>query len=202
MCAPGRCAGTHAGPEGLDAHAGATNPTPHSPPWRPARAADGGALPREAQQRVRWPTASRAWWRKASTQTTKIAPMMTVTQAPTLSASMFCSAITMPAPDDRAEEGADAAQQGHQDHLAGHRPVHVGQRGETHHQRLQRAGQAGQRGRQHEGQQLVAVDVVAQRDGARLVLADHLEHLAERRVHDAQDAQEAGHEDRQHHVST
>ena len=55
-------------------------------------------------------------------------------------------------------------------------------------------------GREHEGQQLVAVHFIAQRDGARLVLADHLEHLAERRGDDAHDAQEAGHEDRQHHV--
>ena len=52
----------------------------------------------------------------------------------------------------------------------------------------------------HEGQQLVAVDVVAQRNGARLVFLDRLQHLAERRMHDAHDEREAGDADRQHDV--
>jgi hypothetical protein len=47
--------------------------------------------------------------------------------------------------DHRAEQRAHAAQQRHQHHLAGHVPVHVGQRGELEHQRLGGAGQAGQR---------------------------------------------------------
>jgi hypothetical protein len=91
--------------------------------------------------------------------------------------------------DHRAEDRAHAAEQRHQHHLARHRPVHVGQRGELEDERLGGAGQAGQRGRQHEGQQLVAVGVVAERDGARLVLADRLQHLAEGRVDDAVDDQ-------------
>ena len=66
--------------------------------------------------------------------------------------------------------------------------------------RLGRAGEPGQRRRQHEGEQLVAIGVVAERDRARLVLADRLQHLAERRMDDAVDEQEAGDEDRQHDV--
>ena len=49
--------------------------------------------------------------------------------------------------------------------------------------------------RQHEGDQLVVVGAVAERGGARLVLADRLQHLAERRMHDAVDQQE---EDQEH----
>src|SRR5690606_107052 len=37
-------------------------------------------------------------FRKAMTHSTKIAPMITVTHAPTLSASIFCRVITIPAP--------------------------------------------------------------------------------------------------------
>ena len=54
--------------------------------------------------------------------------------------------------------------------------------------------------RQHEGRELVVLRAVAQRDGARLVLADRLQHLAEGRVDDAVDEQEPGREDREHHV--
>ena len=61
-------------------------------------------------------------------------------------------------------------------------PVHVGQRRDWNTSALVAAGEPGQRRRQHEGQQLVVVDVVAERDGARLVLADRLQHLAERRM--------------------
>ncbi len=46
--------------------------------------------------------------------------------------------------------------------------------------------------------QLVAIDVVAERNRARLVLADRLEHLAEGRVDDAIDQQEADEKDHQH----
>ena len=56
------------------------------------------------------------------------------------------------------------------------------------------------RRRQHEGEQLVAVDVVAERDGARLVLADRLEHLAKGRMDDAADEAGRRDEDRQHEV--
>src|SRR6185369_9903092 len=92
-------------------------------------------------------------------------------------------------------ERSHAAEERHQDDLAGERPVRVRQRREAEHQRLERAAQARQRRRQDEGEQLVAVDVVAERDGARLVLADRLEHLAVGRVDDPADEQEDGDED-------
>ena len=47
---------------------------------------------------------------------------------------------------------------------------------------------------QHEGDQLVVVGAVAERGRARLVLADALQHLAERRVDDAVDHQEPAEE--------
>ena len=102
--------------------------------------------------------------------------------------------------EHRAGEGAHAAEQRHQHHLARERPVRVDSVAKPEHQRLHRSGQAGERGGKHEGQQLVAVDVVAQRDGARFVLADRLQHLAVGRMHDADDEQEHRHEDRQHDV--
>ena len=98
--------------------------------------------------------------------------------------------------DDRPEDGAEAADQRHQHDFAGHRPVHVGQRGVLRDEHLQRAGEAGQRRRQDEGEQLVVVGLVAERNGARLVLADGLQHLAERRIDGAVDQQEAEQEDR------
>src|SRR6185295_19150980 len=66
--------------------------------------------------------------------------------------------------DHRPGERAHAAEQRHQHDLAGDRPVRVGERGEAEHDRLQRAGEAGDRGRKDEREQLVPVDVVAERD--------------------------------------
>ena len=50
----------------------------------------------------------------------------------------------------------------------------------------QAAGEAGIGGGDHEGGQLVAVDVVADRRGAQRVVADRAEDRADRRAHDAQ----------------
>ena len=102
--------------------------------------------------------------------------------------------------DQRAEQRAHAAEQGHQDHLAGHVPVRIGERGQLEHHGLGRPRQAGQRRRDDEGQQLVRIDVVAERHRARLVLADRLEHLAVGRMDGALDDREAEHEHRQHDV--
>ena len=60
----------------------------------------------------------------------------------------------------------------------------------------------GKRRRQHVREQLVAVDVVAERQRARLVLADRLEHLPERRMHRAVDQQKPADEHREHQRST
>ena len=54
-------------------------------------------------------------------------------------------------------------------------------------------------GREHEGDQLVLVRLVAERDGPRLVLPDGLQHLPERRVDGPVDQEEPAEEDRQHH---
>ena len=76
----------------------------------------------------------------------------------------------------------------------------IGQGGDLEHDGLQRAGQAGQGGGEREGQQLVAVDAVTQRNRAGLVVADGGQHLAERRMHDAPDQPEGGDHDNHHHV--
>src|SRR5262245_54264346 len=83
-------------------------------------------------------------------------------------------------PHYRPEQGAEPADQRHQDHLAGHRPVDVGQRGELENQRLGRARDAREGRREHEGEELEAIGLVAERDRARLVLPDRLEHFPER----------------------
>ena len=102
--------------------------------------------------------------------------------------------------DDGAGQRAEAAHQRHQHDVAGRAPVHVGQRGKAQHQRLERTGETGDRCRDHERQQLEAIGVVAQRDGARFVFLDALEHLTERRVDGAHDHEEGDHDDGQAHV--
>ena len=62
--------------------------------------------------------------------------------------------MTMKAPDHRPEHGAEPADQRHQHHLARHRPVDVGERGDLQHDRLGRAGEPRERRRQHEGESL------------------------------------------------
>ena len=102
--------------------------------------------------------------------------------------------------DDGAEDGAQAAKQGHQNHLPRRMPMDVAERGELEDQGLGCPGRAGQRRGNDEGDQLELVDVVAERDGARLILADSLEDLAERRVDGAVDDKEAGAEDGEYQV--
>src|SRR3546814_1276759 len=66
--------------------------------------------------------------------------------------------------------------------LARHGPVDVGEGDELEHQRFGRPGEARQRRRHHEDRQLIAIHPVAQRDRARLVVADRLrseEHTSE-----------------------
>src|SRR5437764_5645078 len=59
--------------------------------------------------------------------------------------------------DDRAENRAESADQGHQHYLARHRPMHVGERGELKHQRLERSRQSRQCRREHESNELVVI---------------------------------------------
>ena len=58
----------------------------------------------------------------------------------------------------------------------------------------------GERGGKHERRQLEAIGAVSQRDGARLVVANRLEHLPEGRMDDAIDEEEGEGEDREDEV--
>src|SRR5271169_5993243 len=93
--------------------------------------------------------------------------------------------------DHRAEHGAEPADEGHQHDPARHRPLDVGQRGELEDERLQRPGEAGQPRGENKDDELVMISVIAERDRARLVFADRLDHLAERRVDRSDDDGEA-----------
>ena len=88
--------------------------------------------------------------------------------------------------DQRAEERAAAADGGLHHELA----RGLEREGVRRHEGLQHAeqaaGEARVRGGDHEGGELVAVDVVADRGGAQRILADRAEDRADRRAHDAQ----------------
>ena len=116
----------------------------------------GAAARRAARRRSR--AGRRRRRRRRST------PMMTVDPRADPVGEQVLQADDRERAEHRPGEGAHAAEQRHQDDLAGERPVRVGERREAEHQRLERARQAGERGREHEGEQLVAVDVVAERD--------------------------------------
>src|SRR5690554_1445230 len=81
-----------------------------------------------------------------------------------------------------AGEGAQAADQRHEDDHARHLPGGVRQRCRHEYQRLGRTCQARERSREYKAQQLEIVDVVAQRYGAWFVFAYGLEHLPEGRI--------------------
>ena len=68
--------------------------------------------------------------------------------------------------------------------------MHVGQGGELEDDRLGAPGQTGESGGENEGDQLVVIDFVAERDGAPLVFANRLQHLSERRTNRTEDQQE------------
>ncbi len=74
--------------------------------------------------------------------------------------------------------------------------MHVGERGKLENQRVERSGEPGGRRREHEGDELVTLGLVAERDGALLVFANRLQNFAERRVDDAVDEDKAGEERR------
>ncbi len=60
----------------------------------------------------------------------------------------------------------------HQDHLAGHREVHIRQRRDAEHQHLRSAAEARQRTGEHEADHLEDVGAIAERNRAAFVLAD------------------------------
>ena len=88
--------------------------------------------------------------------------------------------------EQRPEQRAGAADRGLHHQLSGG----VEREGVGRHERLQHAeqpaGKAGIGGRDHEGGELVAVDVVAERRRAQRVVADRAQDRADRRAHDAQ----------------
>jgi hypothetical protein len=63
---------------------------------------------------------------------------------------------------DRPEQGAEATHQRHENDFSRHRPVDIGQGGKLKDQRLGRARKPGERGRQHEGDELEALGLVAE----------------------------------------
>ena len=102
--------------------------------------------------------------------------------------------------DDRPQYRADPADQCHQHDLARHRPIDIGEGGKLKHERLCRPGEPRQGRRQDKGEQFVLLRAIAERNGARLVLADRLQHLAEGRVDRAYDNPEAEQKYREHEV--
>src|SRR5205809_4313040 len=102
--------------------------------------------------------------------------------------------------DDRAHEGAEPTQHGHEDDLAGEGPVQDVGRGEAVERHPQRAGDAGEHAGEHEGHPAIAPDRDADELRARLVVADGLQRAAERRVHDHPHDGYADEEDAEHIV--
>ena len=84
--------------------------------------------------------------------------------------------------EGRAQEAAHAADDHHGEQLAGELDGHRVSRGEAVMEGRERAGKARQSRRDREGDELVAVSVVADEAGANLVLADRHQHAADRRV--------------------
>ena len=102
--------------------------------------------------------------------------------------------------DDGAVEAAHAAQDQHQQHVAGLVPRQELRVHETELERRQVAGEARERAGQREARELVAIDREPERAHPVLVAADPLQRAAERRAqHDAQE-HEHGDEQREHAV--
>ena len=95
---------------------------------------------------------------------------------------MFSKYLMMPGAEDRADQGADAAEDGHQHHLAGGRPLHALGAGQRVGDGEQRAGKARIHARDHEGGQRVGPRVEAGVVHAGLVGLDAAQHDAERRA--------------------
>src|SRR6266545_657403 len=97
----------------------------------------------------------------------------------------------------RAEEGAHAAQERHDQHLGGLGPVgEVGEDAAVE-DAEERAGKPGEHAGQHEGRKLVPAHVDTDELRALRVLADGGEHAAEGRAHDAAHEPEAARDQQQ-----
>ena len=98
----------------------------------------------------------------------------------------------------RPHQRAHAAHDVEDHDVAGdHEEDEVG-RGELVLDRIEHAGQAREEPGEHDGDDLVALDGVADGAGPRLVLADGLQHHAERRLRHAPEEQEREGHDREH----
>ncbi len=86
--------------------------------------------------------------------------------------------------DHRSPEMIDAAEDGHDHHLGRFRPVDVVGEDAAVEDAEQRAGDAGEAAGDHEGGELVAAHVEADRGGALRIFPDRLQHEAERRIDD------------------
>ena len=87
--------------------------------------------------------------------------------------------------EERAAEGAGAADDDHEERFARGGPEERVRRNGPLELGVERARDARHRPRDHEGEQLVAVHGIAHRLHARLVLVDPAQHVAERRAGDA-----------------
>src|ERR1051325_3972039 len=100
--------------------------------------------------------------------------------------------------DDRARERPEAAEHGHEDDLAGELPEQDVRRREPVERHPERARDPGEDARHHERDPPVAPDADPDELRARLVVADRLQRLAERRVHDDPHQHDAPEEDSEH----
>ena len=129
------------------------------------------------------------------TNTMKMAPITSGHDSVT-TAIASSSTRNAAAPTNGPKNVPGAAQQRHDDDLAGGGPVQRLDRHDGEAQRVERAGQPAEQRVEDEGQVLDARDVVAAGGGAVAVLADRLQHGAERRV---EDALERGHREADQH---
>ena len=100
----------------------------------------------------------------------------------------------------RAEQGADAADQHVHGHVEGMFDAGDAGAQEAHETGVQAACQAGVEHRQHEGQHLVAHQVDAQRLGQVVAVADRHEGAAQQRIDDAVHEEDCQHQEEQHQV--
>ena len=100
--------------------------------------------------------------------------------------------------DDRTAESAEAAEHGHEHDLAGERPVQNIGRDQPVERHPENAGETGEAAGHQKRHPAIAPDWNAQELGARLVVADRLQRLAEGRMHDHPHEHGANAEQEQH----
>src|SRR5215831_6710844 len=99
--------------------------------------------------------------------------------------------------DDRPEHRPHTPEHGHDDEIAGARPVHQRRADEVGMVREQRAGEPAKHAREYERQELVAIGRESDRPHAPLVRARALDHHAEARMHKSPDDVDARQQQRE-----